>query len=304
MNARLRIMVDSREIEEAEAPDREVVARWHKAEGTSRDAGKDLGQESRLTLYYQAGLQAATALVRAAGFRVLGTDHHRHTFEAVHALEAGELSRIAREMNAFRRKRHQAIYDWDDTPGDASEESRASKSWRATWGACWSWDTPGWSRTVPASEPSWSRLPAPDECTQLKPRPRAAARPGGEASTAFPAFISAGVYVTVGTARVHGAAAVVVSAGPVAGIRIAGAARGSHTASIPAAGIVAPAATAAGVHRFPVAAQPAQRVVPKSALGRVVARVHGASPGTIARRGGERLHLQLFQPQLLHSSLR
>lgn len=124
MNERLQIMVDSREIEEAEAPDREVVARWRKAVGTYQDAGKDLGPNSRLTLYYQAGLQAATALVRAAGFRVLGTDHHRHTFEAVRALDAGELSRIAREMNAFRRSRHQAIYDWDDTPaGDAPDEA-------------------------------------------------------------------------------------------------------------------------------------------------------------------------------------
>ena len=34
MNPRLRIMVDSREIEAAEAPDREVVARWRKAVGT------------------------------------------------------------------------------------------------------------------------------------------------------------------------------------------------------------------------------------------------------------------------------
>lgn len=114
MNARLQIMVDSREIEAAEAPDREVAARWRKAVGTYRDAGKDLGPDTKLTLYYQAALQAATALVRAAGFRVLGTDHHRHTFEALRAMDAGELSRIAREMNAFRRSRHQAIYDWDD----------------------------------------------------------------------------------------------------------------------------------------------------------------------------------------------
>jgi hypothetical protein len=121
MNARLQIMVDSREIEEAEAPGREVLARWRKAVGTYRDAERDLGRDSRLTLYYQAALQAATALVRAAGFRVLGTDHHRHTFEAVRALEAGELSRIAREINAFRRSRHQAIYDWDDVPADAPQ---------------------------------------------------------------------------------------------------------------------------------------------------------------------------------------
>ncbi|HST59706.1 MAG TPA: hypothetical protein VLK84_13475 [Longimicrobium sp.] len=124
MNARLQIMVDSREIEEADAPDREVVARWRKAVGTYRDAAKDLAADSKLTLYYQAGLQAAMALIRASGFRVLGTDHHRHTFEALRALDLGDLSTVAREMNAFRRSRHQAIYDWDEgAPGDASDEA-------------------------------------------------------------------------------------------------------------------------------------------------------------------------------------
>lgn len=122
MNPRLRIMIDSRELEQAEAPDREVAARWRKAAETYRDAGQDLGADSRLTLYYQASLQAATALVRAAGFRVVGADHHRHTFEAVRARDAGELSRVAREMSAFRRTRHQAIYDWDDAPPDHGDE--------------------------------------------------------------------------------------------------------------------------------------------------------------------------------------
>lgn len=87
MNARLQIMLESREIEQSPAPGREVAARWRKAVGTWRDAAKDLGPDSRLTLYYQAALQAATALIRAAGFRVLGTDHHRHTFKALRALE-------------------------------------------------------------------------------------------------------------------------------------------------------------------------------------------------------------------------
>ena len=121
MNARLQIMVDSREIEAADARDGEIIARWRKAVATHRDAAKDLGPDSRLILYYQAGLQAATALVRSAGFRVLGADHHRHTFEALRALDLGELSTIARVMNAHRRSRHQAIYDWDaEVPDDAT----------------------------------------------------------------------------------------------------------------------------------------------------------------------------------------
>ena len=56
---------------------------------------------------------------------MLGKDHHRHTFEALHALGAGELSTIGRELaNAFRRSRHQAIYDWDaGLPGDTPDEA-------------------------------------------------------------------------------------------------------------------------------------------------------------------------------------
>jgi hypothetical protein len=121
MNARLQIMVDSREIEEADASDREVVARWRKA--VYRDAAADLSPDSKLTLYYQAGLQAATVLIRASGFRVLGTDHHRHTFEALRALDLGDLSVVARELNTFRRSRHQAVYDWDDGVHDDSGEA-------------------------------------------------------------------------------------------------------------------------------------------------------------------------------------
>lgn len=116
-------MVDSREIEEANAPDDEVATRWRRALSTFADAGQDLGASSRLTLYYQAALQASTAIIRASGFRVLGSDHHRHTFEALHALGLGELSATGRSMNAFRRSRHQAIYDWQDGSGDAADEA-------------------------------------------------------------------------------------------------------------------------------------------------------------------------------------
>lgn len=133
MNARLQIMVESRELEVAAAPDREVNGRWRKAVVTYQDAAKNLSSDSKLTLYYQAGLQAATALIRASGFRVLGTDHHRHTFEALRALDLADLSAIAREMNAFRRSRHQAIYDWDMTARPATQRTRPPTwmHWRA-----------------------------------------------------------------------------------------------------------------------------------------------------------------------------
>ena len=122
MNERIRIMIDSRELEEAPAPDREVTARWRKAAQTFADSQKDLAPESAVTLAYQAGLQAVFALVRAAGYRIRAnvTGHHHVTFEALWALDLGELARLARRMDGLRRKRHDAVYEWSDEDDPAS----------------------------------------------------------------------------------------------------------------------------------------------------------------------------------------
>jgi hypothetical protein len=124
MNPRVQIMIQSRELEEAAAPDREVIVRWRKAIITYHDAAKNLSSDSKLALYYQAGLQAATALIRAAGSGCSGRTTTVTRSRALRALNLGDLSAIAREMNAFRRSRHQSIYDWDDSaPGDAADEA-------------------------------------------------------------------------------------------------------------------------------------------------------------------------------------
>jgi hypothetical protein len=86
------------------------------------DSRKGLSPDSAVTLCYQAGLQVATAIVRAAGYRVRSSaaGHHRLTFEALRALEIADLSPLAREINTLRRERHHAVYDWDDDPEDGS----------------------------------------------------------------------------------------------------------------------------------------------------------------------------------------
>jgi hypothetical protein len=90
MNPRLQVMLDSRQIEAAAAGDDEVRGMWSKAVRSlhsSRVEGLDT--DSTFTLAYQGALQAATAVVRAAGFRVRGDGHHHHTFAAVAALGLG-----------------------------------------------------------------------------------------------------------------------------------------------------------------------------------------------------------------------
>lgn len=114
MNPRIQVMLDSRQIEAVPAGDPEVQGMWSKAARSlqSSSAG-GLDADSAFTLAYQGALQAATAIIRAAGYRVRGEGHHHHTFAAAGALDLGELSGAARELNVIRQKRHGAIYDWE-----------------------------------------------------------------------------------------------------------------------------------------------------------------------------------------------
>jgi hypothetical protein len=120
MNSRIRIMLDSREIEEFAAADNEIEGMWRKATRTVQSAAArelDNDLDSRFTLMYQSALQGSTAVIRAAGYRVRGNDNHRVTFAAVAALSLGDLSEAARELNIIRQSRHAAVYDWESTTG-------------------------------------------------------------------------------------------------------------------------------------------------------------------------------------------
>lgn len=83
MNERINIMLQSRQIEELAAVDEEVTMVWGKALDTYRASSTPgLTGDPALSLVYQAALQAATAVVRAAGYRVRGgrppSPHVRH----------------------------------------------------------------------------------------------------------------------------------------------------------------------------------------------------------------------------------
>lgn len=119
MNPRLQVMLDSRQIEEAPSADAELIGMWDKALRTFRSSRLDgLDPESGFTLAYQAALQAATTVVRAAGFRVRGEGHHHHTFAAAAAVGDREVADAARELNVIRQQRHGAVYDWEARVGE------------------------------------------------------------------------------------------------------------------------------------------------------------------------------------------
>jgi hypothetical protein len=119
MNPRLQIMLDSRQIESIPPAPGEVEGMWAKAVRTLGSASlAGLDPDARFTLLYQAALQAATAVIRGAGFSVRGDAHHHHTFAAVAALDLGDLSDAGRDLNVIRQKRHKAIYDWETALGE------------------------------------------------------------------------------------------------------------------------------------------------------------------------------------------
>lgn len=119
MNPRIQVMLDSRQIEARPAEDDEVAGMWGKASRSLRSSRiAELDADAAFTLAYQAALQGCTAVLRAAGYRVIGEGHHHHTFAAVAALSLDYLSEAARDLNVIRQKRHGAVYDWDSRTGE------------------------------------------------------------------------------------------------------------------------------------------------------------------------------------------
>ncbi|HEX8903218.1 MAG TPA: hypothetical protein VF771_00075 [Longimicrobiaceae bacterium] len=111
MNERVQILLQSRQLEERSAPDAEVRSAWEKAIATRRSV-ETTGRypESDFSLIYQSALQASTAVLRCAGYRTRGGDHHHNTFTGVAAIGAGELSRAGRDLDDMRPVRREAVY--------------------------------------------------------------------------------------------------------------------------------------------------------------------------------------------------
>lgn len=113
---RLQRLLESRDLEAIPATDEEVVAYWRKSLRAFRDSYvPGLSPEGAFARAYQSALDAATALVRLAGYRVRSTNrHHYATFYAVQALGDEALAEGAFELDAARTDRHVALYEADE----------------------------------------------------------------------------------------------------------------------------------------------------------------------------------------------
>jgi hypothetical protein len=106
---RIARLIESRSLEEVEAPDPEVEGLWRNAARELRDsAAQGLSDQGAFTHAYQSAFHSCTAVLRASGYRVRGAvgGHHHNTFYAVAALGVPEVSELADEMQGLRLGRH------------------------------------------------------------------------------------------------------------------------------------------------------------------------------------------------------
>jgi hypothetical protein len=114
---RIDRLLEARSLEEVPAEDAEVAGIWAAALREWSDAAiPGLSVPGAFMHVYQAGFRAATAMVRAAGYRVRGAvgSHHYATFYTVGALGDQALERIADAMQNIRGGRHTALYGDED----------------------------------------------------------------------------------------------------------------------------------------------------------------------------------------------
>ena len=110
---RIDRLLEARSLEEMAADDVEIAAIWAAALREWADASvPGLSTAGAFVHVYQAAFRAATALVRAAGYRVRGAlgGHHYVTFHAVAALGDEEMERAADTLQNIRGGRHTALY--------------------------------------------------------------------------------------------------------------------------------------------------------------------------------------------------
>ena len=111
------------------AQDAEVAAVWAAALREWADASvPGLSVAGAFMHVYQAALRAASAMLRAAGYRVRGAvgGHHHATFYALGALGGDELERLADLMQGIRGGRRTALYgdDQELEPEDLEKARR------------------------------------------------------------------------------------------------------------------------------------------------------------------------------------
>jgi hypothetical protein len=126
---RIDRLIEAHNLEAVRAEDAEVAAIWNAALREWSDASvPGLSVAGAFIHVYQAAFRAATAAVRAAGYRQRGSvgGHHHVTFYALGAVGDDEIERLADAMQGVRGGRHAALYGEEEEleAGDVEKARR------------------------------------------------------------------------------------------------------------------------------------------------------------------------------------
>ena len=78
--------------------------------GPKDSQAKDVSDDWRFAIAYNAALQAATAALAAAGYRASRENHHYRVIQSLE-LTLGKDAKFIRAFDAFRKKRNVSSYD-------------------------------------------------------------------------------------------------------------------------------------------------------------------------------------------------
>lgn len=120
---RIQRLIEGNQMERVIPDPEKVVVLWGKALASSRDSRKGLSNDNAVTLGYQAALQAASAVLEAAGYRTRGQmgGHHFNTFYALAALPYPGLEEVDVVSERIRKMRKLSFYDAAEATRNRSE---------------------------------------------------------------------------------------------------------------------------------------------------------------------------------------
>ena len=120
---KIQRLLDSRELEVVEPDAEKIIALWEKAVASNADSRKGLSPDNAITLAYQAGFQACTALLEARGYRTKGgkPGHHYNVFYATSALGYESLGDVDVTSEQVRSRRTKSFYGGTHQGGDEVE---------------------------------------------------------------------------------------------------------------------------------------------------------------------------------------
>ena len=121
--AKIQRLLDPHELEIVEPDPDRITGLWEKAVAPNADSRKGLSPDNAITLAYQAGFQASTALLEARGYRTKGArpGHHFNIIYASSALGYESLGDVDLTSEQLRSRRTKSFYAGTHQSGEEAE---------------------------------------------------------------------------------------------------------------------------------------------------------------------------------------